>query len=77
LTDKLDLMRRPKQVPVHFERDLKVEAGMPIKELCRKGGFSDATYYKRRAKYGGIDVPDAGYTTAGVSSEPTTVIRTL
>jgi putative transposase len=32
---------------------------MPIKELCRKGGFSDATFYKWRAKYGGMDVPDA------------------
>lgn len=27
---------------------------MPIKELCRKGGFSDATFYKWRAKYGGM-----------------------
>jgi putative transposase len=32
---------------------------MPVKELCRKGGFSDATFYKWRAKYGGMDVPDA------------------
>ncbi|MBK7719514.1 MAG: transposase [Simplicispira sp.] len=24
--------------------------GLPIKELCRKGGFSDATFYKWRAK---------------------------
>lgn len=31
----------------------QVEASMPIKELCRKGGFSDATFYKWRAKYGG------------------------
>ena len=37
----------------------QAEAGMPIKELCRKGGFSDATFYKWRAKYGGMDVPDA------------------
>jgi len=34
-------------------------AGMPIKELCRKGGFSDTTFYKWRAKYGGMGVPDA------------------
>lgn len=27
-------------------------AGMPVKELCRKGGFSDATIYKWRGKYG-------------------------
>ena len=32
---------------------------MQIKELCRKGGFSDATFYKWRAKFGGTDVPDA------------------
>lgn len=37
----------------------QAEAGMPIKELCRKGGFSDATFYKWRAKLGGMDVPDA------------------
>lgn len=30
-----------------------------IKDLCRKGGFSDPTFYKWRAKYGGMDVPDA------------------
>ena len=35
------------------------EAGMPIQELCRKGGFSDATFYKWRAKFGGMDVSDA------------------
>lgn len=27
----------------------QAEAGMPIKELCRKGGFSDAAFYKWRA----------------------------
>ena len=37
----------------------QAEAGMPVKALCRKGGFSDATFYKWRAKYGGMDVPDA------------------
>jgi putative transposase len=34
-------------------------AGVPIKQVCRKGGFSEATSYKWRAKYGGMDVPDA------------------
>ena len=33
----------------------QAEAGMPIKELCRNGGFSDATFYKWRAKFGGMD----------------------
>jgi len=37
----------------------QAEAGVPIKELCRKEGFSDATFYKWRAKYGGMEVPDA------------------
>ena len=34
----------------------QAEAGMPVKELCRTGGFSDATFYKWRAKFGGMDV---------------------
>lgn len=34
-------------------------AGMPIKELCRKHGFSDASFYLWRRKFGGMDVPDA------------------
>jgi putative transposase len=37
----------------------QAQAGMPVKELCRKGGFSDASFYKWRAKFGGMDVPDA------------------
>ena len=37
----------------------QADAGIPIKELCRKGGFSDATFYKWRAKFGGMDVSDA------------------
>lgn len=37
----------------------QAEAGMPVKELCRKGGFSDVTFYKWRAKFGGMDVSDA------------------
>jgi len=37
----------------------QAEAGMPVKELCRNGGFSDATFYKWRAKYGGMEASDA------------------
>ena len=37
----------------------QAEAGMPIKELCRSGGFSDATFYKWRSKFGGMEVSDA------------------
>jgi putative transposase len=31
---------------------------MPIKDLCRKGGLSDAAFYKWRAKFGGTDSSD-------------------
>ena len=37
----------------------EAEAGVPVKELCRKHGFSDASFYTWRAKYGGMTVPDA------------------
>jgi putative transposase len=37
----------------------EAEAGMPIVELCRKYGISDATYYNWKAKYGGMTVSDA------------------
>ena len=37
----------------------QAEAGVPIKELCRGGCFSDATFYKWRSKFVGMDVPDA------------------
>ena len=37
----------------------QAEAGIPIKDLCRKGGFSDATFYKWRTRFGGMEVADA------------------
>jgi len=37
----------------------QVEAGMPVAEICRKGGFSDATFYKWRSKFGGMEASDA------------------
>jgi putative transposase len=37
----------------------QAESGMPVKELCRTGGFSDATFYKWRAKFGGMEASDA------------------
>jgi len=33
----------------------EAEAGVPIPELCRKYGMSNASFYKWRAKYGGMD----------------------
>ncbi len=32
---------------------------MSVKELCRRGGFSDATFYKWRAKFGGMQASEA------------------
>ena len=37
----------------------QAEAGVPVKELCRKHGFSDAAFYKWRARFGGMEVTDA------------------
>ncbi|BAZ94620.1 transposase [Thiohalobacter thiocyanaticus] len=37
----------------------EAEAGVPVKELCRKHGFSDASFYTWRAKYGGLEVTEA------------------
>ena len=34
-------------------------AGLSAGEMCRKHGISDATFYKWRSKYGGMDVSDA------------------
>ena len=34
----------------------RVEAGLPVPDLCREVGISTATFYKWRAKYGGIEI---------------------
>ena len=33
----------------------EAESGVRVPDLCRKYGMSDATFYKWRAKYGGMD----------------------
>ena len=35
------------------------EAGVAVTELCRKHGVSSPTFYKWKAKYGGMDVSEA------------------
>jgi putative transposase len=37
----------------------EADAGLPVKELCRRNGFSDASYYLWRSKFGGMSVSDA------------------
>ena len=37
----------------------EAEAGVPIKDLCRRHGFSEASYYLWRSKFGGMSVPEA------------------
>ena len=37
----------------------EAEAGVAIKDLCRRHGFSEASYYLWRSKLGRMSVPDA------------------
>jgi putative transposase len=37
----------------------EAEAGLPVKELCRRHGFSEASYYLWRSKFGGMSISDA------------------
>ena len=53
-------MKRSKFSVEQIIRILKEnEAGVKVTDLCRKYGFSDATYYNWKAKYGGMEVSDA------------------
>lgn len=36
----------------------EADAGIPVKEICRKHGISDATYYNWKSKYGGMEASD-------------------
>ena len=33
----------------------QAESGIPVPELCRENGMANSTFYKWRAKYGGMD----------------------
>jgi putative transposase len=37
----------------------EADKGVAVKELCRKHGFSEASYYLWRSKFGGMAVSDA------------------
>ena len=36
----------------------EADAGMALKDLCRRHGFSEASYYLWRSKYGGLTISD-------------------
>ncbi|WP_313642675.1 IS3 family transposase [Stenotrophomonas sp.] len=58
MTRRLDVKKRfTEEQIIGFLRE--AEAGMPIKDLCRRHGFSEASYYLWRSKFGGMSVPDA------------------
>ena len=37
----------------------EAENGIKVKDLCRRHGFSEASFYAWRSKFGGMDVSDA------------------
>lgn len=38
----------------------QADAGIPIKDICRQAGISQATYYQWKSKYGGMAPSDIG-----------------
>lgn len=52
-------MKKSRYTETQIFKILKqVEAGSLVKDVCREYGISDATYYKWKAKYGGMDASD-------------------
>ncbi|GAA3683091.1 hypothetical protein GCM10022398_28380 [Acetobacter lovaniensis] len=43
----------------------QAEDGVSVPDLCREHGISNATFYRLRAKYGGITMTDPTWGTAG------------
>lgn len=52
-------MKKPRYSESKIFQILKEgESGVPVPELCRKYGMSNASFYNWRAKYGGMQVSD-------------------
>ena len=52
-------MRKSRFTETQIVKILKeVEGGRQVKEVCRKYGVSDATYYNWKSKYGGMEASD-------------------
>ena len=49
--------RYSKEQIIGFSQE--ADAGLTVKDLCRRHGFSEASYYLWRSKFGGMNVPDA------------------
>jgi putative transposase len=55
-----DTMKRKRFTEEQIIGMLKeVDAGLPVKELVRKHGISEQTYYRRKSKFGGMEVNEA------------------
>lgn len=37
----------------------EADTGVKVSDICRKYGISDATYYKWKSKFGGMDINEA------------------
>jgi len=58
MTRRLEVKKRfPEEQIVDFLRE--AEADMPIEDLCRQHGFSEASCYLWRNKFSGMSAPDA------------------
>jgi putative transposase len=54
------MMRKGRLTEEQIIKVLKEHAaGMSASDLCRKHGISDATFYKWRSRYGGMEISDA------------------
>ncbi len=55
---RLDMKKRfTEEQIIGFLRE--ADAGLPVKELCRRHGFSEASYYLWKSKFGGMSVSEA------------------
>lgn len=52
-------MKEARFTEAHILRVLKeVEGGRHVKDVCRENGVSEASYYSRKSKYGGMESSD-------------------
>jgi putative transposase len=59
MTRRLDVKKRFREEQI-IGLLREAEAGVPVKDLCRRRhGFSEASYYLWRSKFGGMSVSDA------------------